>query len=120
MQFDKASPSIPLQRGNGGWAGLLLPRLLILDCPGGFDAAVGAVMGFFFPLDQQRFPKKGIFPVLLRAVLPGRHDKSEGATRLPELAPGKLGCVLCSATLPSTSGPHCLNLANEGFFCGFV
>lgn len=35
--------------------------------------------GFFFPPDQQRFPKKEIFPVLLRAVLTDRRDKQQGS-----------------------------------------
>lgn len=44
------------------------------------DTEVGAVMFFFFlPPHQQRFPKKEIFPVLLRAVLVDRRDEQQGS-----------------------------------------
>lgn len=43
------------------------------------DTEVGAVMVFFFPPHQQRFPKKEIFPVLLRAVLMDRRDEQQGS-----------------------------------------
>lgn len=80
---------------------------------------MGAVIGFF-SFRSAKVSKKGNISSAAQAVLLGRHDKSEGAVLLPEPAPGELGCALCSATLPPTSGPHCLNLANEGFFCGFA
>lgn len=43
------------------------------------DTEVGAVMVFFFPPHQRRFPKKEIFPVLLRAVLVDRRDEQQGS-----------------------------------------
>lgn len=78
------------------------------------------VLGFFSP-HQQRFPKKEIFPVLLRAVLVDRRDKQRGSRLAASNRPPESQAVqTLLSNSASTSGPHCLNLANERFFCGFV